>query len=91
MPNKMTTIEAIEAMVFYKQKLYNGIYNEYISAFDNAISALDKQRPMKLDVYDDDCRADCPMCGRAFENNVNEWGCKYCPDCGQTLDWGDIE
>ena len=33
--------------------------------------------------------AKCPVCGRDFEYNINDWGAKYCADCGQALDWGD--
>lgn len=36
-------------------------------------------------VYD---MAYCPNCGREFEYAVNDWGCNYCQDCGQALDWG---
>ena len=39
----MTREEAIRAMQFYKEKLYNGIFNQYIDAFDMAISALQQQ------------------------------------------------
>lgn len=54
-------------------------------------NALEKQIPRKVEIYDDDCRADCPVCGCEFENNINDWGCKYCQRCGQALDWGDCE
>lgn len=40
----MTTEEAIWAMNFYKAKLYNGIFNQYIDAFDMAIAALRAQQ-----------------------------------------------
>lgn len=40
----MTTKEAIRALYFYKTKLYNGIYNDKIEAFDIAIKALKKQQ-----------------------------------------------
>ncbi len=33
--------------------------------------------------------AECPVCGCDFEEETRDWGCKYCPDCGQALDWGD--
>ena len=39
----MTREEAIRAMQFYKEKLYNGIFNQYIDAFDMAITALRQQ------------------------------------------------
>lgn len=37
---------AIKALQFYKQKLYNGIYNQHIEAFDVAISALREQEEL---------------------------------------------
>ena len=63
--------------------------------------ALEKQIPKKPDyeadgydengnlIYD---RAICPNCGNDdFEYDINNWGCKFCPDCGQALDWSDTE
>lgn len=47
------------------------------------------------DGYDEDGNliydsAKCPHCGNDdFEYGVNNWGCAYCPDCGQALDWGE--
>ena len=46
----MTRSEAIRAMQFYKEKLYNGIFNQYIDAFDMAISALRQQDVADKDV-----------------------------------------
>ena len=38
-------------------------------------------------IYDN---AKCPNCGNDdFEEGINNWGCKFCPDCGQALDWGE--
>ena len=38
-------------------------------------------------IYD---QAKCPNCGNDdFEEGINNWGCKFCPDCGQALDWGE--
>ena len=64
-----------------------------------AIEALEKQVPKTLEyaadgysngelVYD---YAKCPICGHDFEYGINDWGCKYCSDCGQKLDWSDEE
>ncbi len=68
-------------------------------ALNLAIEALEKQIPKKPDyegdgydengilIYD---RAICPCCGNDdFEYDINNWGCKFCPDCGQALDWGN--
>ena len=38
-------------------------------------------------VYDE---ARCPICECDFEEESTNWGCKYCPDCGQALDWSDV-
>lgn len=42
----MDRAEAIKALQFYKQKLYNGIYNQHIEAFDVAIAALREQEEL---------------------------------------------
>ena len=68
-------------------------------ALDVAIQALEKQIPKKLE-YEADGYADgelvydyakCPICGHDFEYGINDWGCEYCSDCGQKLDWSDEE
>lgn len=51
--------------------------------------ALEKQIARKPDYEDNDAK--CPVCGHEFENNVNDWGCSFCQDCGQALDWSDEE
>ena len=62
------------------------------------IKALKKQLPKKPD-YEADGYADgvlaydyaqCPVCGHDFEYGINDWGCDYCSDCGQRLDWSDV-
>ena len=47
----MTREEAIWAMRFYKEKLYNGIFNQYIGAFDVAISALREQEELAQNLH----------------------------------------
>lgn len=40
-------------------------------------------------VYD---MAECPNCGKEFEDGDDNWGCaNYCPNCGQRILWGDGE
>lgn len=67
------------------------------NAYDIAINALEKQIPKKPE-YEADGYADgelvydyakCPICGHDFEYVINDWGCEYCSDCGQKLDWSD--
>lgn len=80
----MTLEKAIEAMKFYKEKLYNGIFNQFIAAFDIAISALEKQIPKKT-LWGGTNNASwrsCPEC-HSRENKTH----KYCSQCGQKLSW----
>ena len=62
--------------------------------------ATEKQIPQKPNLQGDGYAdgelvydyAECPVCGNDdFEEDTNDWGCKYCPDCGQALDWSDTE
>ena len=66
-------------------------------ANEMAIKALEKQIARKSE-YEADGYADgelvydyakCPICGHDFEYEINDWGCNYCSDCGQKLDWGE--
>ena len=41
-----------------------------------------------LMVYDDSNY--CPMCGKEFDVNCTKNN-KYCLNCGQALDWGDVD
>lgn len=57
---------------------------------------IEKEKPKKLD-YEGDGYVDgelnydtaiCRSCGRKFEVDYDEHS-KYCPECGQKLDWGE--
>ena len=84
----------------------NGIDEIYVLDKKNILSALEKQIPKKateetinrgIDIsgeYDIDFNLCCPNCGGiigTFEAGENEYYFKYCPDCGQALDWSDTE
>ena len=71
--------------------------NDMIEAEAMAINTLEKQVAMKP-IYEADGYADgelvydyaeCPICGHDFEYGINDWGCGYCSDCGQKLDWSE--
>ena len=78
----------------------NGIEHEVVLNETAIVNAFKKQIPIKPYyegdgyyngelVYD---YAKCPECGNdKFEYGINNWGCKYCPDCGQALDWSDTK
>ena len=78
------------SIVYENRKLYAEL----------AITALEKQIPKKPEYYGDGYSdgklvydyAKCPQCGNDnYEYEINNWGCKYCPDCGQALDWSEQE
>ena len=90
MTNEERNQIAIDSMKFFKQKLNNGIYGEFVGNFDTAISALEKQIPKKVNIslkgttgWNTKCH--CPNC-RSFISKG-----KYCSECGQALDWSDTE
>lgn len=94
----MTIKETIEALWFYKEKLYNGIFKDKIAAFDVAIEACEKQTPKKPnfegDGYDENGYLIydtwiCPCCEEEYEVDYEEH--KHCPNCGQAIDWSDTE
>ena len=70
-----------------------------IECLEMSKQALEKQIPKKPNLQGDGYAdgelvydyAECPVCGCDFEEESNCWGCKFCPDCGQALDWSDAE
>ena len=80
MTNEERNQVAIDAMKFFKQKLNNGIYGEFVGNFDTAISALEKQIPKKP-LHWDDCEQfyiECPCCGKRYDSRLGYKGCPYC-------------
>ena len=80
---------------------YNDYSNQTITDVSEDIVTLqelvEKETPLEVDHtsdgYPDDYYlvydiAFCPNCDRAFEVTYNEHY-KYCPSCGQRLNWGD--
>ena len=69
------------------------------TAKEMSIKALEKQISKEPE-YEADGYADgelvydyakCPICGHNFEYEINDWGCNYCSNCGQKLEWSDEE
>ena len=86
MTNEERNQVAIDAMQFFKQKLNNGIYGEFVGNFDTAISDLEKQIPKKVNIslkgttgWNTKCH--CPNCHSMVSHG------KYCSNCGQALDF----
>ena len=91
--NGMKPQEAINILEKYKSVPKSEVVK---TAYEMAISALEKQIPTKgsikyLSSYTDDPPVLlCPNC----QEHIPTEGCnffKYCYNCGQALDWGDTE
>ena len=52
---------------------------EFCEGLVMAEEALEKQIPKKVE------NGECPIC----EEPIPRWDSKYCPACGQKLDWGE--
>ena len=90
----MTREEAIKWLKTFKGS--TGM-TELSQAFDVAIAALEKQEP-KMVIYSGDGYADgemvydmaeCPTCGAEWDEyeDGQMWLSKFCPECGQALEW----
>ena len=97
----MTIKEAIEILTHHFWFLENAWkpHPDYkvLNAIRIALSALNKQVPMKPELTGDGY-ADgsivydtwtCPRCGTDYEVEYDDY--KYCPECGQKIDWEDNE
>ncbi len=64
-------------------------------ALETAIIALKKQMPETpiLDlIYPSGIKSyKCPVCGKGCLVRTNLYYPKYCSNCGQALDWSDVE
>lgn len=99
MTSKETIKEFEHLLKVEKDRIHKDVV--FITALENAIEALEKQIPKKLTIklseqmiqgylYRDKCGY-CPNCGE-FRGNLDYQPhkiikYKFCPDCGQALDW----
>lgn len=91
-------------MYFYREKLRNGIFNQYIEAFDFAINAL-RDQPVKLDRSRWEGCYTCnnisgimigeiTMCIGKRIVTTESHELKFCPECGKPLTekaWAELE
>ena len=94
-------IDMYESMILYNKdfepKNDNSNYERKIEFLKIVIEALEKQIP-KTPNYEGDGYWDgelvydtwiCPKCGKDYEVDYDDY--KYCPDCGQAIDWSEEE
>lgn len=79
-----------EAMEYFSKGLYNVDFEPPISRYAAlALAALEKRKAMPVHhkrTFWRYCHY-CPSCTSYLEKE----GLKYCPDCGQKLDWSNYE
>ena len=90
----MTENEAIEEFkerLELIEKCYRGEVEDYKQALELGVKALEKQIPKKSMIsYDERVKENwcsCGVCafGLGWKRTIHY---KYCPDCGQRLNWG---
>lgn len=83
----MTIEEAIEYGIEYGKEhleMFDGKHRVFIEI---AMYALDKQIPKRVHKNYDGLSARWCKCGGYVDTPMN--GYKYCPWCGQAIDWSD--
>ena len=89
----MTNEEAIKTIKTAIAEVEWNYPMDYATAFENAISALEKQIPQAAE-HEDGAWSICPCCGGSVcndtEHAVNR-EVSYCEHCGQAFDWSDKE
>ena len=95
----MTNEEAIKTIEVAIAEVEWNYPMNYAIAFENAISALEKQVPKKPKKKEENQYStfyDCPRCGGYLVSKIDGELCggqkyKYCYRCGQALDWSDTK
>ena len=85
----MTTEEAIETIKIAIADVEWNYPLDYSIAFETAIEALGKQIPKKPTSCNGRDWYCCPNCLRAIKKRIedSDHDIKFCPFCGQALDW----
>lgn len=85
-------LEKIEAAINFVDYCTPAETNEDVELAGIAIEALEKQilkKPLAgIDFMGNEFRI-CCKCSAIVKDG--EWEAKYCPDCGQAIDWSDEE
>lgn len=85
MNKKIISVEKAIAVLTGYSKLVADVNLDGKLAFKVAIESLEKQIPKKLDLDDG---VYCPCCLHEFKVYS---ATRYCPNCGQAIDWSDVE
>lgn len=90
----MTIQEAFE-IIKNEMPYESGVINEALNMVGGAVG---KQIPREPDIWGDGVDDDgdliydswaCPCCHEEYELGYDEY--EHCPNCGQALDWSEVE
>lgn len=89
---RMTPQEALELLNNIEFKHEHQGQDQYADMLMWCKDALEKQIPKKVILVEEECN--CPNClfdmmGVYDFSNADTTDPKFCPECGQALDWGD--
>ena len=89
----MTNIE--QAISHYKYGISHDIFAEPVTTYARlSIEALEKQIPQKVTLWEAPNyhakNYPCPRCKEMLGFNINKKWIHYCPNCGQALDWSNV-
>lgn len=85
----MTPKEAIKILEVAKAEVEWNYPLDYAVAIDTAIEALEKQIPKKP-ITTKDGNKSC-SCGLVVQTGYIRNCLYYCDNCGQAIDWSDVE
>ena len=83
----MDNQEAIEIIKSAQAQIEWDCPMDYATAFDMAISALEKQIPVKATFDSDMDYVECSVCCQLTNANGFPEDINYCYHCGQAFDW----
>ena len=64
-------------------------YQDWLTAMDAVIEALDKQIPKKPICTNEGTIARCPVCEAIHLHYISSVEIDYCERCGQAIDWSE--
>ena len=86
----MNIKETVDGLMFFKQKLFNGIFSEKISCFDEAITALEELQQYRAIGTVEECKVARERMKQKKSNSYNfDFSYFECPNCGNLIYFTD--
>ena len=95
LPHSTLTVKAFKTAITALEEIQR--YRE-IGTVEECREGREKQKPKMSDIWGDGYDNEgnmiydmytCPNCGENYEIDSQKY--KYCPECGQAIDWSDLE